>query len=153
MCPKCCRSLTVPTLPSWELGSGITPRTLGGPRHHSEGQRPSVPGRARTLTQVLQFNVAQNIEAALLEVIDKVDEAGTAPWVLHHQQHLWAPELDMVLPHVQHQQVLPHLKGEGQQVRNPLFNQLPTGMPIPRTGARDRGGTETPSWGHQLSTS
>lgn len=68
-------------------------------------------GAAQTLTQVLQLNMAQDIEAALLEVVDEVNEAGTAPRVLHHQQHLWAPELDVVLPHIQHQQVLPHLEG------------------------------------------
>lgn len=71
-------------------------------------------GTVKTLTQVLQLDMAQDIKATLLEVIDKVNEAGTATWVLHHQQHLWAPELNVVLPHIQHQQVLPHLD-EGRE--------------------------------------
>lgn len=102
-----------------------------------KGAEAPSAGTGQTLTQVLQLHVAQDVEAALLEVVDEVDEAGAAAWVLHHQQHLWAPELDVVLPHVQHQQVLPHLGGEGQQVRSPHSFDTPPleGTPAPKPSA------------------
>ena len=85
-----------------------------------------MPATVQTLTQVLQLDVAQDVEATLLEVVDKVDEAGAAPWVLHHQQHLRAPELDVVLPYIQHQQVLPHLEEGRPAGEEPSFLQQTT---------------------------
>lgn len=107
----------------------------------------------QTLTQVLQLDVAQDVEAALLEVIDKVDEAGAAPWVLHHQQHLWAPELDVVFPHIQHQQVLPHLEGGRAAGQEPSFFQQTTPWGCQPRGhtTQDGAATGTPAWGHQFS--
>lgn len=55
--------------------------------------------------------MSQHVEAALLDVVDEPDEADAAARVGHHQQDLRPPELNVVLPHVQHQQVLPHLWG------------------------------------------
>lgn len=55
--------------------------------------------------------MAQHVEAALLDVVDEGDEADAAARVGDHQQNLRPPELDVVLPHVQHQQVLTHLWG------------------------------------------
>lgn len=46
--------------------------------------------------------MSQHVEAALLDVIDEGDEAHTASRVGNHQQDLRPPELDVVLPHVQH---------------------------------------------------
>lgn len=57
--------------------------------------------------------MAEHVEAALLDVVDEGDEADAAARVGDHQQNLRPPELDVVLPHVQHQQVLTHLWGRG----------------------------------------
>lgn len=54
--------------------------------------------------------MSQDVEAALLDVVDEGDEAHAAARVGHHQQDLGPPELDVVLPHVQHEQVLAHLR-------------------------------------------
>lgn len=54
--------------------------------------------------------MTQHVEAALLDVVDEGDEAHTAARVGNHQQDLRPPELDVVLPHIQHQQVLAHLR-------------------------------------------
>ena len=54
----------------------------------------------------------QDVEAALLDVVDELDELAAAARVRHHQQHLRPPEADVVAPRVQHQQVLPHLRGQ-----------------------------------------
>lgn len=62
------------------------------------------------LTEISQLDVSQDVEAALLDVVDEGDEAHAAAGVGHHQQDLGPPELDVVLPHVQHQQILAHLR-------------------------------------------
>lgn len=62
------------------------------------------------LTEISQLDVSQDVEAALLDVVDEGDEAHAAARVGHHQQDLGPPELHVVLPHVQHQQVLAHLR-------------------------------------------
>ncbi len=61
------------------------------------------------LTEISELDVSQHVEAALLDVVDEGDEAHTAARVGNHQQDLRPPELDVVLPHIQHQQVLTHL--------------------------------------------
>lgn len=109
------------TFPSHQLGSSVNLRSPGVSRHHSKVQRLLAQETVQILTQVLQLHMAQDIEAALLEIIDKVDEAGAASGVLHHQQHLRAPELDVVLPHIQHQQVLPHLEDGGRETGEEPF--------------------------------
>jgi len=63
------------------------------------------------LTEVPQLDVSQHVEAALLDVVDELDESGAASGVRDHQEDLRPPELHVVLPHVQHQQVLTHLEG------------------------------------------
>lgn len=128
--PHVFKMLTFPCCAHPAQSEGLQER----PQRHSKGQRPSVLGTVQTLTQVLQLDMAQDVESTLLEVVDKVNEARAAPWVLHHQQHLWAPELDMVLPHIQHQQVLPHLEGgRAASEEHPFFQQPPMGMPALRT--------------------
>lgn len=54
--------------------------------------------------------MSQHVKAALLDVIDEGNEAHAAARVGNHQKYLRPPELDMVLSHIQHQQVLAYLK-------------------------------------------
>lgn len=61
------------------------------------------------LTEVAELDVSQHVEAALLHVVDEGDETDAAAWVGHHQKDLGPPELHVVFPHVQHQQVLANL--------------------------------------------
>ena len=53
--------------------------------------------------------MSQYIEATLLQVINESHETCTATRVCHHQQQLGPPELDMILTHIQPQQVFAHL--------------------------------------------
>lgn len=53
--------------------------------------------------------MSQYIEATLLQVINESHEACATARICHHQQHLEPPELDMILTHIQHQQVFAHL--------------------------------------------
>lgn len=64
---------------------------------------------SRILTEISELDVTQHIEATLLDVVDEGDEAHAATGVGHHEQDLRSPELDVVLSHVQHQQILSHL--------------------------------------------
>lgn len=57
--------------------------------------------------------MSEHVEAALLDIVDEGDEADAAAGVGHHQEDLRPPELHVVLPHVQHQQVLANLFWEG----------------------------------------
>lgn len=66
------------------------------------------------LTEVSQLDMSENVEATFLDVIDEGDEAHAAARVGNHQEDLGPPKLDVVLPHVQHQQVFTHLQGAGQ---------------------------------------
>lgn len=61
------------------------------------------------LTEISELDMTQHIEATLLNVIDEGDEAHAAPGVGNHEQDLRSPELDVVLSHVQHQQIFSHL--------------------------------------------
>lgn len=73
------------------------------------------------ITQIPQLHVAQHKEPPLLQLIHKEDELTGRSRVGHHQQHLRPPELHVVLPHIQHQQILSHLKTKQQTV--PLTNR------------------------------
>ena len=64
---------------------------------------------AKLTGEVALLNVTQDIQPALLHMIDKMDQGTTRPWVSHKKQHLWSPELDMVLPWVEEEQILSHL--------------------------------------------
>ena len=81
--------------------------------------------RRADLSEVAREHVSQHVQSALLDVVDEADEAGAAAGVRHHQQHLGPPELDVVLPHVQHQQVLTHLGG-AFQLEMFSFRRTPT---------------------------
>lgn len=61
------------------------------------------------LTEISKLNMSQHVESALLDVVDESDEAHAAAGVRNHQKDLRPPELHMVLPHIQHQQVFTHL--------------------------------------------
>lgn len=62
------------------------------------------------ITQISQLHVAQHKQPSLLQLVYKEDELAGRAGVGHHQQHLRPPELHVVLPHIQHQQILAHLK-------------------------------------------
>ena len=64
----------------------------------------------REVVQVTELHMPQDKQAALLDVVDKIDELGRLAGPRHHQQDLWPPVLDVRLADVQHQQVLPHLE-------------------------------------------
>ena len=61
------------------------------------------------LTEVSQGDMAQHIEAPFLELVGQPQQRQRAPGVPHQQQQLRPPELHVVLPDVQPEQVLPHL--------------------------------------------
>lgn len=63
----------------------------------------------RNFTQISQLNVTQHIQPPLLQLVHEQDELAGGARVGHHQQHLGPPELHVVFPHIQHQQILPHL--------------------------------------------
>lgn len=54
--------------------------------------------------------MAQHVESSLLQLVDEQDELTGGARVGHHQQHLRPPELHVVFSHIQHQQILTHLK-------------------------------------------
>lgn len=53
--------------------------------------------------------MAKHVEPTLLHIIDEGNKSCAAARIGHHQEHLWSPELHMVLSHIQHQQVFSHL--------------------------------------------
>lgn len=59
--------------------------------------------------------MAQHVQPSLLQLVDKEDELTGGARVGHHQQHLRPPELHVLLPHVQHQEILPHLTHSGAE--------------------------------------
>lgn len=63
-----------------------------------------------SITQISQLHMTQHIQSSLLQLIYKQDELAGRAGVGHHQQHLRPPELHVVFPHIQHQQILAHLK-------------------------------------------
>lgn len=65
--------------------------------------------------------MSQHVEAALLDVIDKGDEAHAAARVGNHEEDLRSPELDVVLPDVQHQKVFTYLQGGGNMCKENRF--------------------------------
>lgn len=62
------------------------------------------------ITQISQLHVAEHEQPPLLQLVDKQNELTGRAGVGHHQQHLRPPELHVVFPHVQHEQILPHLR-------------------------------------------
>lgn len=66
--------------------------------------------RISALTEIAKLDVPQHVQAALFDIVDEGDEAYTASRVGDHQQNLRPPELDMILPHIQHEQILPYLE-------------------------------------------
>ena len=69
----------------------------------------AITDHPQTITQISQLHVAQHKQPSLLQLVDKQDELTGGARVGHHQQHLRPPELHVVLPHIQHQQILTHL--------------------------------------------
>lgn len=72
------------------------------------------------LTEVSELDVSQDIKAALFNVVDKGDEANSAARIGNHQEDLRPPELDVVLPDIEHQKVLTDLQAEKRHVRRRL---------------------------------
>ena len=62
------------------------------------------------LLEVADDDVTDDVEAALLERVDEVDEGAAASRVLDQEEHLRTPELDVGLARVQEEQVLAHLQ-------------------------------------------
>lgn len=81
-------------------GTQRTPRTS-----ETEKQRRS----GGQLTKVSQSDMAQHIEASLLELVGQSQQRQGTPRVPHQEQQLGSPELHMILPHVQSEQVFTHL--------------------------------------------
>lgn len=82
----------------------LDPKSLK--RHEGEGGW----GRNRgPLTKVSQGDVAQDIEAPLLELVGQPQQRQGAPGVPHQEQQLGPPKLHMVLPDIQPEQVFTHL--------------------------------------------
>ena len=68
--------------------------------------------------------MSEHVEATFLYVIDEGDEAHAAAGVGNHQKDLGSPELDVVLPHVQHQQVLTHLQAGRKMCEKACFRRV-----------------------------
>jgi hypothetical protein len=59
---------------------------------------------------VADVHVSEDVEAALLERVHKVDEGAAASRVCHQEKHLRTPELDVRLAGIEQKEVFPHLK-------------------------------------------
>lgn len=68
------------------------------------------PDHLHRITQISQLHMAEDKQAPLLQLVDKQNELAGRAGVGHHQQHLRPPELHVVLPHIQHEQILAHLR-------------------------------------------
>lgn len=64
---------------------------------------------AGQLTKVSQGDVAQHIETPFLELVGQSQQRQGTPGVPHQEQQLRPPELHVVFPNIQPEQVLPHL--------------------------------------------
>lgn len=61
------------------------------------------------LTKVSQGDVAQHVEPPLLKLVGQPQQRQGAPGVPHQEQQLGPPELHVILPDVQPEQILTHL--------------------------------------------
>lgn len=68
------------------------------------------PDHLHRITQISQLHMAEDKQPPLLQLVDKQDELTGRAGVGHHQQHLRPPELYVVFPHIQHEQILTHLR-------------------------------------------
>lgn len=72
----------------------------------------------KVLTEITELDMPQHVKPTLFYVIDEGDEAHGAARVGNHQKDLGPPELDVVLPDVEHQKILTDLQAEQRRVRN-----------------------------------
>lgn len=97
-----------------------------GKKHEASGtQRITRTSETRSktrsggqLTKVSQRDVAQHIEASLLELVGQPKQRQGTPGVPHQEQQLGSPEFHMILPHIQSKQVFTDLgtgRGGGEE--------------------------------------
>lgn len=70
------------------------------------------PDHLHRITQISQLHMAEDKQPPLLQLVDKQNELAGRAGVGHHQQHLRPPELHVIFPHIQHEQILAHLHPE-----------------------------------------
>lgn len=91
------------------------------------------PDHLHGITQISQLHMAEDKQAPLLQLVDKQNELAGRAGVGHHQQHLRPPELHVVFPHIQHEQILAHL----QTGRGDRDNDNDKNRPPPQTDVCD----------------
>lgn len=147
-------------------GSGWLEASLGkkheafGPKEHKqhikhlrqegEGSRGGNRGR---LTKVSQGDVAQYIEAPLLELVGQPQQRQGAPGVPHQEQQLGPPELHVILPDVQPEQVLSHLGPGVRRGEEGLKRAAPTHHPSDKNPNSSHGKRRTIGGGSQTASS
>ena len=87
------------------------------------------PDHLHRITQISQLHVAEDKQPPLLQLVDKQNELAGRARVGHHQQHLRPPELDVVFSHIQHEQVLPHLRPEDTKTDKNCTPDICDGVP------------------------
>ena len=91
-----------------------TPRTQRASGNQRKRERTGGGGAgAGQLTKVSQGDVAQHIETPFLELVGQSQQRQGTPGVPHQEQQLRPPELHVVFPNIQPEQVLPHLGSRG----------------------------------------